>query len=106
MVVFKLTPELLIAITVVVLTPFLLAFAWVSQGYVKVLKMRKHLPPGPFPLPLFGNHFIIPKSKPWIAFFDWSKYYNDPLLTVWIGHRPFIYCNDATSAIVRLICNT
>jgi hypothetical protein len=41
---------------------------------------------------------MIPKVKPWIAFEEWSKHYNDPLLTIWLGRRPIIVANDAWSA--------
>ncbi|CAO2650482.1 Nn.00g017740.m01.CDS01 [Neocucurbitaria sp. VM-36] len=52
------------------------------------------MPPGPFPLPLVGSFFDIPKVKPWIAWEQWSKKYNNPMITLWNGHRPVIVCND------------
>ncbi len=33
------------------------------------------LPPGPKPLPIIGNLFDVPQSKPWITYMDWSKAY-------------------------------
>ncbi|KAK6369737.1 hypothetical protein LTS17_009187 [Exophiala oligosperma] len=65
--------------------------------YFRVLRARQKLPPGPFPLPVFGNFFAIPKSKPWITFEYWATYYDSPLITIWQGHRPTILCNDAWS---------
>jgi len=84
------------AVLLVIATPVTLFLAWVLKGYIEVLRLRSRLPPGPFPLPLFGNHFSIPKSKPWIAFYEWSKYYNNPMLTVWVGRKPYIYLRTRT----------
>jgi hypothetical protein len=66
----------------------------VLVDYVRVLRIRQKLPPGPFPFPLVGNFFQIPKLKPWIEFEQWSKHYNNPMFTIWQGHRPTIMCND------------
>ncbi|PNS18366.1 3-hydroxyphenylacetate 6-hydroxylase [Sphaceloma murrayae] len=77
---------------------FTILLAYITFEYGGVLKQRMELPPGPFPLPIFGNHFAIPKSKPWIAFEQWSKEYNNPLITVWLGSRPIIILNDAWTA--------
>lgn len=71
------------------------AFGSIAVSYVRVLTLRQKLPPGPFPLPLIGNHLQIPLPKPWVAFEEWSKYYNSPLLTIWIGRWPKIIVNDA-----------
>lgn len=70
---------------------------WVMIDYVRVLRLRRKMPPGPFPLPLVGNYFAIPKIKPWIEFEKWAQYYNDPMITLWQGHRPTIMCNDIWS---------
>ena len=67
---------------------------WILVDYVKVLRLRRKMPPGPFPLPLFGNFFAIEKYKPWLQFERWAKQYNDPMITIWQGHRPTIMCND------------
>ncbi|KAK5227225.1 hypothetical protein LTR99_005355 [Exophiala xenobiotica] len=67
---------------------------WILVDYVKVLRLRRKMPPGPFPLPLFGNYFTIEKVKPWLQFERWAKEYNDPMITIWQGHRPTIMCND------------
>lgn len=72
-------------------------FLWILVDYVRILRLRQKLPPGPFPLPLVGNFFAIPKVKPWIAFEKWAEYYGDPMTTIWNGHRPIIMCNDIWS---------
>ncbi|KAL2402864.1 Cytochrome P450 monooxygenase [Exophiala dermatitidis] len=70
-------------------------FSWILVDYARVLRLRRKMPPGPFPLPLFGNFFTIPKVKPWIDFEKWAQYYNDPMITLWQGHNPTIMCNDS-----------
>ncbi|PVH77057.1 cytochrome P450 [Cadophora sp. DSE1049] len=63
-----------------------------------MLLLRRHLPPGPFPLPLFGNHFQTPSIRPWITWQKWSQYYDNPLTTLWIGRHPRIIVQDAWTA--------
>jgi len=63
--------------------------------YVKVLRQRRQLPPGPHPWPLFGNTLSLPKNKPWIYFEQLSKDYNSPVVTVWLGSKPTVWLNDA-----------
>lgn len=56
------------------------------------------LPPGPTPLPFVGNKFVIPKSKPWIQFQDWSRRYG-PIFTLWIGRQPTLIISDPQTAV-------
>ncbi|KAJ5658212.1 Cytochrome P450 [Penicillium longicatenatum] len=56
------------------------------------------LPPGPTPIPFFGNKFIIPTSSPWIQFEKWSHKYG-PIFTLWIGRRPTIIISDPSIAV-------
>ncbi|KAI0195410.1 cytochrome P450 [Astrocystis sublimbata] len=66
--------------------------------YTYMLYMRSKLPPGPLPLPLVGNTFMLPDNKPWVWFEELSKFYNAQLITIWIGRNPTIWINDAWAA--------
>lgn len=70
----------------------------VSYNYIRVLLLRRKLPPGPFPLPVIGNHFRIPYFQPWVKFEEWSRRFGDPMITIWLGSRPVIVLNDAWTA--------
>ena len=67
----------------------------VLKSYISVLLLRRKLPPGPFPLPIFGNFFLTRRSRPWLHWEELSKQYDSPMITLWQGSRPFIVCNDA-----------
>lgn len=71
---------------------------WATWGYVRVLRLRRVMPPGPFPLPIIGNVGRIPSSKPWIIFEKWSKDYNNPLITIWTGTVPTVIANNCWTA--------
>lgn len=60
----------------------------VGYNYIRVLLLRRKLPPGPFPLPVIGNHYRIPYVQPWIMFEEWSRQYGKPMITIWLGIRP------------------
>ncbi|KAH8896689.1 cytochrome P450 [Thozetella sp. PMI_491] len=72
----------------------------VDYGYM--LYMRSRMPPGPFPLPIIGNTFSLPDTKPWLYFEELSKRYKTPVITYWIGRygcrNPTIWINDAWAA--------
>lgn len=85
-----LKPTYLVGLTLIVA----ILTIWVLLEYIKVLWLRRRMPPGPFPLPLVGNFFDIPYVKPWHKFEEWSNQYDNPLITLWNGHRPIIVCND------------
>ena len=57
----------------------------IAIDYGWMLYMRSRMPPGPFPLPIVGNTYSLPDTKPWIYFEELSKKYKAPLVTCWIG---------------------
>lgn len=77
---------------------FVVPLLYLGFDYCRILKLRRRLPPGPLPIPLFGSYFITPKTKPWITWEKWAKKYQSPMITVWNGHRPCIICHDAWTA--------
>lgn len=66
--------------------------------YIRMLRLRQKLPPGPFPLPIFGHHFQTPAVRPWIDWEKWTDNYKSPMITLWIGRHPRIVLNDAWTA--------
>ena len=72
----------------------LFAAGWITYDYLSVLRLRRKLPPGPFPLPLLGNYFLMRRDRPWIAWEQLSYQYGT-LMTLWNGSRPVIVCSDA-----------
>ncbi|PIC23201.1 hypothetical protein B9Z55_016981 [Caenorhabditis nigoni] len=54
---------------------------------------RRNLPPGPCPLPVFGNLLSLNDPPPgYEAFERWTIQYGD-VYTFWIGTKPFIMMN-------------
>jgi hypothetical protein len=66
--------------------------------YGRMHRLRQRLPPGPFPLPIVGNHFQTPAVMPWIEWEKWTEYYKSPMITLWIGRHPRIILNHAWTA--------
>ncbi|KAF1752920.1 hypothetical protein GCK72_019475 [Caenorhabditis remanei] len=64
----------------------------VYLGYELYWK-RRNFPPGPCPLPVFGNLLSLNKPPPgYEAFERWTKQFGD-VYTFWIGNKPYIMIN-------------
>lgn len=61
----------------------------VSMDYQRSLKM----PPGPLPIPIFGNKWALPLRKPWYKLKQWTDEYGS-IVTIWTGRRPTIVIGD------------
>jgi hypothetical protein len=70
----------------------------ITVDYVRILRLRRKMPPGPFPLPIIGTVGRIPMSKPWITFEKWAQDYRSPLITLWTGTVPTLVVNDCWTA--------
>lgn len=59
-------------------TSVLAAIVAVAVLYALTGKRSKaRLPPGPPGLPVVGNIFDIPKSRPWVKFAEWTEKYGE-----------------------------
>lgn len=75
--------NMLLSVAFGILVTLLLAFAW------KIKLLKDSLPPGPTPLPVFGNLLHFDKDVRQ-TMLKWHKQYG-PMYTVWIGMRPKVY---------------
>ncbi|KAI0827413.1 cytochrome P450 [Trametes gibbosa] len=72
----------------------------VSVLFLGIAVLRRHLldrrglPPGPKPVPLFGNLFQLPQQEEWLQFASWGRMYGD-VVTMQIFNKPIILLNSA-----------
>ncbi|KAJ7479887.1 cytochrome P450 [Mycena latifolia] len=52
---------------------------WIAYGF---LHPKRRYPPGPTGIPLIGNLFQLPKSKPWIHYAHWARVFGQLSLPV------------------------
>jgi cytochrome P450 len=67
------------------LLPVLVVFFFLYHFHLK----RRHLPPGPMPLPIVGNLLSMDPSAPHVTIANWAQVYG-PIFTCWIGAKPAI----------------
>lgn len=69
---------------------------------VPTIWQRRHLPPGPFPLPLVGNVLSIDLKRPYTAFADMAKKYGK-LFRILMGRQQVIVINSYEIAREALV---
>jgi len=73
---------------------FALGLLVLACSFYNVHWKRRRLPPGPIPLPLFGNTLAIagepPGYRPWQR---WARQFG-PFYTVWFGEDPVVVVTD------------
>uniref|UniRef100_A0A7E4W923 Cytochrome P450 n=1 Tax=Panagrellus redivivus TaxID=6233 RepID=A0A7E4W923_PANRE len=70
---------------------FSLLIAYLFNFYI--IKRRSY-PPGPFPLPIFGNAYSLLWSSQEDLIHQWKAQYGD-IMTVWFGSLPMITIHDS-----------
>ncbi|KAI0056551.1 cytochrome P450 [Artomyces pyxidatus] len=55
------------------------------------------LPPGPRPLPIFGNLFDVPKESSWLTYTEWAKTYGD-VMSLRVFGQVIVVLNSEKSA--------
>ncbi|KAI6195869.1 Cytochrome P450-33C9 [Aphelenchoides besseyi] len=73
---------------------YALLFLLIAFLYYHLHHKRRGLPPGPRPLPFFGNLLEVAKDPPGEAVYArWAKEYG-PVYTYWLGELPLIAVTD------------
>ncbi|TBU62200.1 cytochrome P450 [Dichomitus squalens] len=62
---------------------------------------RLPVPPGPPGLPIIGNVFDLPRSKPWLTYQDWAMKYGKLIYMNVLG-QSILVINDANAAVELL----
>ncbi|KAI5479627.1 cytochrome P450, family 2, subfamily U [Pseudohyphozyma bogoriensis] len=88
------SPSTLAAVGVV------LVLAYLAAQY-RNRKSRGPLPPGPKGIPIFGNLFQVPKSRPWVKMEEWTREFG-PIYTLKMGLKTVIVLGRAPAALELL----
>nr|BED42964.1 cytochrome P450 monooxygenase [Trametes versicolor] len=78
----------------------LVSFCAILALIVRRAFSQNVFPPGPKPIPLFGNLFQLSQQQEWLQFTGWGQIYGD-VVTMRIFNKPIILLNSA-QAIVDL----
>ncbi|TFY66047.1 hypothetical protein EVG20_g5046 [Dentipellis fragilis] len=57
------------------------------------------LPPGPTPLPIFGNFFSLPTQQQWVTYSNWSKDLQRDLIAIWDFSQLTLVINSKKLAV-------
>ncbi|KAJ3555333.1 hypothetical protein NM688_g2635 [Phlebia brevispora] len=61
-------------------------------------RRRLPLPPGPKPLPFFGNLFDVPRSRPYLEYVKWAYRYDSDVLFIQLPSQPAVILNTVEAA--------
>lgn len=64
---------------------------------------RRDLPPGPAPLPIFGNLIQIGLKPPGAEFMQQCRDRYGPVFTYWLGEIPFVAYADHETVVNTLV---
>ena len=64
---------------------------WIALSYVR--RRRLNLPPGPVPIPIFGNVLQIPTERTWLYFTSLSQKYG-PIVRLTIAGTEVVVLNS------------
>lgn len=74
-------------------------FVWLTASY---LRRKRDLPPGPTPIPIFGNALQIPTERTWLYFKSLSEKYG-PIVRLRIAGTEVIVLDDIGD-VDELVC--
>jgi Cytochrome P450 len=77
----------------------LFVLVWIAVPYVR---RRNDLPPGPTPIPIFGNALQIPTERTWLYFKSVSQKYG-PIARLTIAGTEVVVL-DNVEDVIELVC--
>jgi hypothetical protein len=77
----------------------LVILLWIAVSYVR---RRRDLPPGPIPIPIFGNALQIPTENTWLYFKSLSQKYG-PIVRLTIAATEVVVLDDIED-VNELVC--
>ncbi|KAG6330226.1 hypothetical protein ID866_8863 [Astraeus odoratus] len=80
--------------------PLALATVYVAKRFI-YSPPPAPLPPGPTPLPFFGNMLDVPSIRPWLTFSEWANKFGD-IMHVGVPGKHIIVLNNPKLAVEML----